>query len=175
MFVKVYSDPKKKLKTIAVELANGKWHVEEEYRPQHIKANLSDTKPASFTKVEEMDTECDCTWEILGRVGENTIKGKWCMDGAATLNEAAEKLRAYADDLDQMKEDGYELDGGIGDDWGFARIAMKMYDESEEPVTRLKVAKKKMPVKKKPAAKKKPTAKAAPKKKIKKPAGKKAV
>lgn len=49
---------------------------------------------------------------------DETIRAKWTMDGATTLSEAAAKLRAYADELEQRERDGWQLDGPIEDDWG---------------------------------------------------------
>jgi hypothetical protein len=47
-----------------------------------------------------------------------TIRAKWLMDGAATLSEAAQKLRDYADDLIKMERDGWQLVDVVGDDNG---------------------------------------------------------
>lgn len=47
------------------------------------------------------------------------LRGKWVMDGATTLAEAAAKLRERADELDRLAGEGWVLDGPIGDDWGF--------------------------------------------------------
>jgi hypothetical protein len=41
------------------------------------------------------------------------------MDGAATLPEAATKLREYADQLDDMHKSGWVLRSPINDDYGF--------------------------------------------------------
>jgi hypothetical protein len=48
-----------------------------------------------------------------------SIRAKWSMDGAATLAEAAAKLRGYADYLEELKRDGWELTGPVADDYGF--------------------------------------------------------
>lgn len=47
------------------------------------------------------------------------LRAKWIMDEATTLTEAAAKLRAEADRLDQLAKDGWTLEGPIDDDWGF--------------------------------------------------------
>ena len=47
------------------------------------------------------------------------LRAKWVMDGAATLAEAAAKLRAEADRIEQLGKDGWTLQGPIDDDWGF--------------------------------------------------------
>jgi hypothetical protein len=53
--------------------------------------------------------------------GSLTIRGKWSMDGAATLTEAAEKLRDYAHELEHMRASGLELAHRIEDDYGVVR------------------------------------------------------
>lgn len=47
------------------------------------------------------------------------IRAKWKMDDAATLPEAAAKIRAFADELDKLHRDGYRLEQPIADDYGF--------------------------------------------------------
>lgn len=47
------------------------------------------------------------------------IRAKWTMDGAATLAEAAAKLREFADELDQKHAEGWTLQQAIDDDYGF--------------------------------------------------------
>jgi len=47
------------------------------------------------------------------------LRAKWVMDGATTLAEAAAKLRAEADRIEQLGKDGWTLEGPIDDDWGF--------------------------------------------------------
>ena len=49
------------------------------------------------------------------------IRGKWILDGSETLLEAAEMARAYADFLEQLHEEGFELRSAIEDDYGFAQ------------------------------------------------------
>ena len=62
---------------------------------------------------EEDEDEMPPLWEMK----EQMIRGKWTMDGANTLSEAAEKLRSFADDLDKLADEGWQLRGGIYDDW----------------------------------------------------------
>ena len=49
---------------------------------------------------------------------QEIIRAKWLMDGAATLTEAAAKLREYADTLDQLARDGWTLEQPIDEDYG---------------------------------------------------------
>lgn len=47
------------------------------------------------------------------------IRGKWLMDGATTLRDAAAQLESFAGVLRTMDALGYRLDGEIDDDYGF--------------------------------------------------------
>jgi hypothetical protein len=48
------------------------------------------------------------------------IKAQFILDGADTLNGAADMARAYADFLDRLAEEGYVLASTIEDDLGYA-------------------------------------------------------
>jgi len=50
---------------------------------------------------------------------EDTIRAKWLMDGARTLGQAAKQLREYADQLERLERDGWQLTQPIDDDYGF--------------------------------------------------------
>ncbi len=50
------------------------------------------------------------------------IRGKWILDGADNLEEAADMARTYADFLDELRLKGYELRGSIEDDYGYAHL-----------------------------------------------------
>jgi hypothetical protein len=60
-----------------------------------------------FEEDEEDDTEI--------------IRAKWTMDGAKTLSEAAEKLRAFAKELEELEGEGWQLEQEVSDDYGFIR------------------------------------------------------
>src|SRR2546428_8915321 len=53
--------------------------------------------------------------------GSLTIRGKWAMDGARTLTDAAQKLRDYAHELEHMRSSGLELSAPVEDDYGVVR------------------------------------------------------
>jgi hypothetical protein len=55
-----------------------------------------------------------------GDYGEILLRGKWAMDGAESLDEAAHMLRAFADELEALASAGFHLMGPIEDDHGFA-------------------------------------------------------
>lgn len=51
--------------------------------------------------------------------GDPIIRAKWAMDDAATLPEAAAKLREFADNLDRLHGAGWKLRQPVEDDYGF--------------------------------------------------------
>ena len=53
------------------------------------------------------------------------IRAKWIMDGATTLQEAREKVLAFATYLDEMDKEGYILVDTIDDDYGFVKKTKK--------------------------------------------------
>lgn len=73
----------------------------------------------SLDSILEDDDEFDeCT---------DALRAKWCMDGATTLLECAEKLRAFADYVEGLHEAGAVLVGPVEDDYALYRSP-----ESEE-------------------------------------------
>jgi uncharacterized protein (UPF0335 family) len=48
----------------------------------------------------------------------DTLRAKWTMDGAATLSEAAEKLRSFADYVESLEPEGWQLTEPVTDDYG---------------------------------------------------------
>ena len=53
--------------------------------------------------------------------GSLTIRGRWSMDGATTLTEAAQKLRDLAHELEHLRSSGFELSGPVEGDYGIVR------------------------------------------------------
>jgi hypothetical protein len=53
-----------------------------------------------------------------GDLGE-IIRAKWTMDGARTLNAAADQLRAEAERLEALEREGWQLTAPVKDDYGF--------------------------------------------------------
>ncbi|WP_460866746.1 hypothetical protein [Nocardioides pakistanensis] len=47
------------------------------------------------------------------------IRGKWTMDGARTLTQAAERLEAEAHRLRHLADLGWSLEGPVEEDYGF--------------------------------------------------------
>jgi hypothetical protein len=65
-------------------------------------------------EVSESIYECpDC--------GSVTIRGKWSIEGAKTLTDAARKLRDYAHELEHMRASGLELSSPVEADYGIVR------------------------------------------------------
>jgi len=48
------------------------------------------------------------------------LRAKWTIDGADTLAQAAEQLRAFAAELDKLSNEGWLLRSIIDGDYGFA-------------------------------------------------------
>lgn len=69
-----------------------------------------------ITDVDEFAAEDDNESRLV-------IRGKWILDGSDTLAEAAEMARAYADFLEGLAADGYELRSTIDDDYAVAQLA----------------------------------------------------
>jgi len=53
--------------------------------------------------------------------GSLTIRGKWAIEGAKTLTDAAQKLRDYAHELEHMRASGLELASPVEADYGIVR------------------------------------------------------
>ena len=51
--------------------------------------------------------------------GDEIIRAKWIMDGATNLPQAAQLVREFADHLDILAAQGYQLREEINDDYGF--------------------------------------------------------
>jgi hypothetical protein len=62
-----------------------------------------------------MTMAAGCGCRTLGKI----IRGKWLMDGAATLSEAAARLEEEAARLRELERQGYRLAAPVGDDYGF--------------------------------------------------------
>jgi hypothetical protein len=74
------------------------------------------------------DCQSSLTWENLDEFVEEeieddseVIRAKWSMDGAKTLKEAAEMLRSFAQYVEDLESDGYQLVDPVSDDYGFYR------------------------------------------------------
>ena len=112
---KIYEDGQ----DYAAELKNGQWRVME-----HNEVKTYEQKPSRFQEFTLMTRE-----EILetdvSNLFEETIRAKWTMDGANTLKEAAQKLRNYADKLEDLNSKGWELRYKVEDDYGFIELELK--------------------------------------------------
>lgn len=64
--------------------------------------------------------------------GSVTIRGKWAIEGARTLTDAACKLRDYAHELEHMRASGLELAGPVEADYGIVRPGGVAPDEDED-------------------------------------------
>ena len=48
-----------------------------------------------------------------------TLRAKWQMDGARTLDEAVEKLLGFVEHIKALRDEGWRLRTPINDDYGF--------------------------------------------------------
>ena len=64
------------------------------------------------------DDADECTEDSWDDENNTTIRAKWCMDSAKTLDECIEKLQAFIKYIEELKADGWELMEPVNDDWG---------------------------------------------------------
>jgi hypothetical protein len=70
----------------------------------------------------ETDTNTDHSSEAESSESEEEnmiIRAKWTIDGAATIDEAIEKLNDFIEHLRALKVEGWALREPIDDDYGF--------------------------------------------------------
>ncbi len=67
-------------------------------------------------KGNQMNSTTHC--DITEQANDGIVRGKWALDGAATLTEAAQKARDLADHLQGLHEQGYVLREPVADDYG---------------------------------------------------------
>jgi hypothetical protein len=48
---------------------------------------------------------------------ERVVRAKWTMDGSETMDEMAEKLEQKAEYIRDLKEEGWELEDSVQDDY----------------------------------------------------------
>jgi hypothetical protein len=51
--------------------------------------------------------------------GNVLLRAKWTMDGARTLDEAAKQVRALANEIEELSQEGFELGAPVEDDYAF--------------------------------------------------------
>jgi hypothetical protein len=52
---------------------------------------------------------------------DDVIRARWVMDGARTLEQAARKLEAFAQELRELEESGWQLTSPVENDHGVIR------------------------------------------------------
>ncbi|WP_043498366.1 hypothetical protein [Georgenia sp. SUBG003] len=52
---------------------------------------------------------------------DDVVRARWVMDGARTLSQAARKLEAFAQELRELEESGWQLTGPVENDHGIIR------------------------------------------------------
>ncbi|HEY7624119.1 MAG TPA: hypothetical protein VIA63_03740 [Candidatus Limnocylindria bacterium] len=71
--------------------------------------------------VADMDIELGEPIYECPDCGSLTIRGKWAIEGARTLTDAARMLRDYAHELEHMRAAGLELCEPVVADYGVVR------------------------------------------------------
>ena len=51
--------------------------------------------------------------------GDVLLRAKWTMDGARTLVEAAKQVREFANEIEELSQEGFELGAPVEDDYAF--------------------------------------------------------
>lgn len=82
---------------------------------------LSEPEPEEEDFEEEEDEDEDERFE-REMESEITLRAKWTMDGADTLDRAIDRLNGFASYLARLKSEGWELSGPVEDDYGHARL-----------------------------------------------------
>lgn len=82
---------------------------------------LEDDDEAVETVMVAVDDEADDEYDDDDYDDAPIIRAKWIMDDAVTLAEAATKVRLFADLLDEMAAEGWELREPVSDDYGFLK------------------------------------------------------
>lgn len=72
---------------------------------------------------DEDDDNYDSEDEDALFENEITIRAKWTMDGAETLDQAIQYLHNFAAGLAEYKAEGWELRDTVGDDYGFLELS----------------------------------------------------
>lgn len=72
----------------------------------------TDTDDTNDTEEEEDDDESTGSDDF-------TLRAKWQMDGARTLDEAIDKLQGFIDFIAALRDEGWRLRRPIDDDYGF--------------------------------------------------------
>ena len=97
-------------------MTNNQWAVQEFTEDGYPCDSVVKKKPKAFTESELVYSESifdedvgEGEVEPLYMVPEKILRAKWVMDGAGTLKEAAEYLRSYAQYLEKIEEEGWQL------------------------------------------------------------------
>lgn len=75
----------------------------------------SDDEVIAYDEEAEYDEEEEDTENTI------TLRCKWIMDDAKTLDEGIEKVEKFIDYLKSLRDEGWEFEQPMNDDWGFLR------------------------------------------------------
>ena len=111
----------------AAQLASGRWlHIPIEISGRCVEIGdevIEDTKPAGFDERIKVTTDWQEEHEgtdlyyFIDAATSTTLRAKWCMDGATSLEEAAQMLEAYAAYVRGLSKDGWYAGTDCEDDY----------------------------------------------------------
>jgi hypothetical protein len=81
---------------------------------------LDDTMDRDDEGMDELDEEMDA-YERLMDESRDLIRAKGMINGTTTLSAAAQRLRGWAEELEAMEREGWQLEAPVDDDYGFIR------------------------------------------------------
>ena len=84
---------------------------------------IEDTKPAGFDERinipedrEDYESLPEAAQAFIDTATSNSVRAKWCMDGATSIEEAAQMLEEHAAYVRGISKDGYDADDMYADD-----------------------------------------------------------
>ena len=124
------------------ELPSGKWIRRSVCLDSTYRLVLEDTKPAGFDEciqvtlfgrnrrpLDEIDEQCieDTMVDFIHAATSNFVRAKGCMDGATSIEQAAQMLEAHAAYVRGLPKNGWYAGGPCHDDWFHLCRDLKYY------------------------------------------------
>ena len=128
----------------AAQLASGRWvHVPIKMARNSIETGaevIEDTKPAGFDErinipedTEDYESLPEAAQAFIDAATSNSVRAKWCMDGAGSIEEAAQMLEAYAAYVRGLSKDGWYAGGDSDCDYFCLCRDLIAKEEGEKP------------------------------------------
>ena len=132
----------------AAQLASGRWaHIPIKITRDSIGGLvrigaevIEDTKPAGFDErinipedPEDYESLPEAAQAFIDAATTNTVRAKWCMDGATSIEQAAQMLEAHAAYVRGLSKNGWYADGPCHDDHFWLHRDLIAKEEGEKP------------------------------------------